>query len=270
MSSSASPSLELRTAIRAARDAAQAAIERLDKPQSITVKGFRDIVTEADVAAQDAAMARISAQYPGIPILAEENLRPKHIGDAVWVIDPIDGTTNYARGFPMFCSSVGLVYKGQPIVGAIYAPMLDQLFVAERGQGARLNGAPIYVSDTDVLAESILALDWGHDPAEREKSIGMLLRIAEECRSVRAIGSAALAMCYLAAGWIDLFYNLSLKEWDGAAAQVIMEEAGARVTTLKGETWDYTQPDALASNGELHFIFEELTGTVDEEEETGD
>jgi myo-inositol-1(or 4)-monophosphatase len=270
MTSTASPSPELRTAIRAAREAARVALERLDKPQSVTVKGFRDIMTEADVAAQDAAVSRIRAQYPDIPILAEENLTPQHIADAVWVIDPLDGTTNYARRFPVFCSSVGLVYKGRPIVGAIYDPLHDHLFVAERGQGARLNGSPIYASDTDALADAILALDWGHAPAIREKSINMLLRIAEECRSVRAIGSAALAMCYLAAGWIDLFYNLSLKPWDGAAAQVIMEEAGARVTTLRGETWDYTQADALASNGELHFIFDELTGVDKDDEEIGD
>jgi myo-inositol-1(or 4)-monophosphatase len=248
----------LDTAIEAARAAARVALDRFRKPLAISSKGFRDIVTEADFAAQDAAVAAIRARFPDAALLGEENLAPQTEADTLWVIDPIDGTTNYTRGFPAFCVSIGVARHGQPIAGAIYDPLLDQLFAAQRGRGATLNGSPIRVSDVRVVPDAILALDWSRSPETRRQALDLLGRIATQCRSVRAIGSAALAMCYLAAGWVDLFYNLSLQPWDGAAGQIIIEEAGGRITTPSGEAWNYDQPSALASNGPLHFVFEAL------------
>ncbi len=250
-------SVFLRTAIEAARAAARVALDRQRAPLAVTAKGFRDIVTEADFAAQDAAVAAIRLRFPSAAILGEEGLNPESAADTLWVIDPIDGTTNYARRFPVFCVSIGVVHGGRPIAGVVYDPLRDHLFTAERGRGAWLNGAPIRVSDMRALPDAILALDWGQSHDERRRALALLAAIARECRSVRAIGSAALAMCYLAAGWIDLFFNLSLKPWDGAATQVIIEEAGGRITTPRGEAWDYTQPSALASNGHLHFVFDQ-------------
>lgn len=246
----------LETAIEAARAAGQVALDRFNQPQVVTSKGFRDIVTEADVAAQDAAVAAIHARFPGAAILAEENLEPDGQPDLLWVIDPIDGTTNYARHVPTFCASVGVVEQGRPIAGAVFDPLRAYLFTAERGRGAHLNGAPIHVSEVDALSDAVLTLDWSAAPELRARSLSLFHRIATDCRTVRAIGSAVLAMCFLAAGWVDLYFNLGLKRWDGAAAQVIIEEAGGRITNSLGETWDYTQPDAFASNGRLHSVFD--------------
>lgn len=246
----------LSAAVEAARAAARVALERFRKPLVISRKGFRDIVTEADIAAQDAAVAVIQSRFPGVAILGEENLAADTTADTLWVIDPIDGTTNYARGFPIFCTALGVVRQGRPSVGVVYDPLHDHLFTAERGRGARLNGSPIRVSDVSTLSDAILALDWGRSPAERRRSFALLERLVLQCRSVRAVGSAALAMAYLAAGWIDLFYNFTLQPWDGVAGQVLIEEAGGRITNSLGEAWHYTQPSALASNNRLHFVFD--------------
>lgn len=245
----------LDVAAEAARAAARTALERYHKPLVITRKGFRDIVTEADFAAQDAAVKVIQSHFPGASILGEENLTPRDEADTLWVIDPIDGTSNYARHFPVFCVSIGVVQHGRPVAGAVYDPLQAHLFTAEPGLGAKLNGSSIHVSDVGALADALLDVDWGHEPDVRRRALGLLDRIATECRTVRAIGSAALGMCYLAAGWIDLYYNLALKPWDGAAAQLILEEAGACVTNPLGGAWDYTQPALFASNGLLHPVF---------------
>ena len=249
-------SVMLTVAIDAARSAARVALERFDRPQIVTHKGFRDIVTEADIAAQNAAVAMILARFPEAAILGEEDLAPSTRADTVWVIDPIDGTTNYARQFPTFAVSIGVTQRGQPVAGAVYDPLRNHLFEAEAGRGATLNGAPIHVSEVQALPEAILAFDWGRSPEDRRRALTLVHAIVSECRTARAIGSAALAMCYLAAGWVDLFFNLVLKPWDGAAAQLIIAEAGGRMTNLQGETWDYTQPAAFASNGYLHFVFD--------------
>lgn len=249
-------SIFLETATQAVRAAARVALDRFGMPQTITRKGFRDIVTESDVAAQTAAVTAIRARFPDAAILGEENLTPSHDAETVWVIDPIDGTTNYSRQFPAFGVSIGVVRLGRPVAGVVYDPLRHHLFAAERELGARLNGSPIHVSDVRTLSDAILALDWSHAPDDRHRSLVLLQHLATECRSVRAIGSAVLAMCYLAAGWVDLFFNLALKPWDGAATQVIVEEAGGCITNRHGEAWDYTQPSAFASNGHLHAAFD--------------
>ncbi len=246
----------LSTAVEAARAAARVALDRFRRPLVISSKGFRDIVTEADTAAQDAAVAVIQSRSPGAAILGEENLAPDTTADTLWVIDPIDGTTNYARGFPIFCTSIGVARQGRPIAGVVYDPLHDHVFTAERGRGAWLNGLPIRVSNVSALSDAILALGWGRTSGERRRSLVWLERLALECRTVRAVGTAALAMAYLAAGWIDLFYHFTLQPWDGVAGQVLIEEAGGRITNPLGEAWDYIQPSALASNGHLHFVFD--------------
>ncbi|HEY4690832.1 MAG TPA: inositol monophosphatase family protein [Anaerolineae bacterium] len=249
------PSL-LSTAVQGARAAGAVALDRFHTPVTISEKGFRDIVTEVDVLAQDAAVAAIRARFPDAAILGEENLQPPPDAETLWIVDPIDGTTNYARHFPCFSVSIGVVERERPIIGVIYDPLRDHLFTAERGRGAHWNGSPIRVSTVNRLQDAILALDWGRSADVRDQSLALLYSIAAECRSVRAIGSAALGMCYLAAGWVDLWFNLALKPWDGAAGQVIVEEAGGRITTPDREAWNYTRPGALASNGLLHSAFD--------------
>jgi len=242
-------------AVEAAQAAARVALDRFHKPLAVSSKGFRDIVTEADFAAQDAAVHVIRSQFPDAAILGEENLVPAVDSDVVWVIDPIDGTSNYARGLPIFCVSIGVVQDDRPVAGAVYDPLRHHLFTAERGLGACLNGSPIRVSRVSAVADAILGVDWGREPEVRRRAFDLLNRLATECRTVRAIGSAALGMCYVAVGWIDLYFNFAIKPWDCAATQVIMEEAGARLTTPLGAAWGYTQPAVFASNGLLHHAF---------------
>lgn len=246
----------LEIAADAARAAARVARGAFRRPMAVYSKGFRDLVTEADLAAQDAAVGVIRARFPDAAILGEENLTPHTGSGTLWVVDPIDGTTNYVRGFPAFCVSIGVVQRNRPIAGVVYDPLHEYLFSGARGRGAALNGSPIRVSDVRALPDAVLALDWCQAPDLRRRTLDMLDRIATECRTVRAVGAAALAMCYLAAGWIDLFYNLALKPWDGAAGQVILEEAGGRITAPSGDAWNYDMPSALASNGCLHFVFD--------------
>lgn len=246
----------LETAIDAARAAARSVRDSYHKPMTVRIKGFRDIVTEVDFTAQDVAVEAIRSRFPGAAILGEENLSPEFDAERMWIIDPIDGTTNYARGFPIFGISIGVTERGRSLAGVVYDPLHDYLFTAERGRGAMLNGSPIHVSDVRAVSEAIVALDWCPSPEDRLRTLALLNRLAVECRTVRAVGSAALAMCYLAAGWIDLFFNLALKPWDGAAAQVIVEEAGGRITAPDGRAWNYDAPSALASNGHLHFIYD--------------
>jgi len=246
----------LTTAVDAARAAGSIARERFRTEMTVTSKGFRDIVTEVDYLAQDAAVAVVRARFPDAAILGEENLQPDADAETQWVIDPIDGTTNYARQFPFFCVSIGVIHNRQPVIGVVYDPIRDHLFSAARGRGARLNGSPIRVSTVSDLRDAILSLDWGQSPEVRRQSLRLLQRIATECRTVRAVGAAALAMCYLAAGWLDLWFNLAMKPWDGAAGQVIVEEAGGQITTTEGSPWHYTLPSALASNGLLHAVYE--------------
>ena len=246
----------LDVAVEAARAAARVAVDYWRTPLAITAKGYRDVVTEADFAAQDAAVRVIQSRFPAAAILGEENLTPAGEAETLWVIDPIDGTSNYSRHVPIYCVSVGVVQGERPVAGAVYDPLRDYLFTAERGLGAQLNGSSIHVSQVNDLGEAILGVDWGREPAVRARSLAWLGRLAAECRTVRAIGSAALAMCYLAAGWIDLYFNFSLKPWDGAATQLIIEEAGGRLTTPLGEAWDYTQPSVVASNGRLHAVLQ--------------
>ena len=245
----------LEIAVEAAQAATRVAVDGLNRPLAVSRKGFRDIVTEADFAAQDAAVKVIHTQWPDAAVLGEENLTPEGEADTVWVIDPIDGTTNYARHLPIFCVSIGVVQHGQPIVGVVYDPLHDHLFTAERGLGANLNRSSIHVSTIHTIGDAILGLDWGRQPDVRQRAVALLDRISTRCGTVRAIGSAALAMCYLAAGWIDLYYNLSLKPWDGAATQIIVSEAGGCITNPQGGSWDYTQPAVFASNGLIHSEF---------------
>ena len=252
----------LDVAVEAARAAARVAVDYWRRPLAVTAKGYRDVVTEADFAAQDAAVSVIQSRFPAAAILGEENLTPAGAAETLWVIDPIDGTSNYSRHVPIFCVSVGVVQGGRPAAGAVYDPLRDYLFTAARGLGAKLNGSPIHVSEVNDVGEAILGVDWAREPAVRARALAWVGRLASECRTVRAIGSAALAMCYLAAGWIDLYYNLSLKPWDGAATQVILEEAGACATIPLGAAWDYMQPSVFASNGLLHSVFSPLSGNA--------
>jgi myo-inositol-1(or 4)-monophosphatase len=242
----------LQTAIEAAHRAGKVIAERYPAQRSVTVKGYRDIVTEVDTAVESIIIDLIRQQFPSHAILSEEAGGAGIGAGTTWVIDPLDGTTNYARRVPFFCTSVGVLEDGDPLAGAIYDPLRDQTFAAERGKGATLNGKPIHASRTSPLSHTALALDWGHSDEVRARTLDLLLRIAPRCGTVRALGSAALALAYVATGWLDGYFNLALKPWDTAAGTLLIAEADGRCTTLHGEPSRVDTPDCLATNGLIH------------------
>ncbi|HET89116.1 MAG TPA: inositol monophosphatase [Chloroflexi bacterium] len=242
----------LQTAIEAAQRAGQVIAARYLDPHHVTVKGYRDIVTEADAAAETVILNLIRERFPQHAILSEEAGGDELDADCLWVVDPIDGTTNYAHRIPIFCVSIAVLQAGQPVLGVIHDPMRDQTFVAERGRGAWRDGAPIHASRVETLAHTVVGVDWGHKDEVRAQILDYVQRVAPHCGTVRALGSAALALAYVAAGWLDAYFHLGLKPWDVAAAMLLIAEAGGRCTTIQGEPFHVNLPGCLATNGLLH------------------
>jgi myo-inositol-1(or 4)-monophosphatase len=234
-----------------ARVAGQILRERFPAPREIFAKGWRDFYTDVDTAAQQAIVDVIRAYDPHAAIQAEEGMEPPPGATALWVIDPLDGTTNYARHFPVFSVSIAYVEQGQPQVGVVYDPLHERIFFAERGQGAWLNTDRLYAATTADIGSAIVALDWGRGEAQRAQALDWLARVGRDCRTTRALGSAALGFSYLAAGWIDVYFHPMLAPWDGAAGQVIAEEAGARLFNFAGNRWNYAEPNCIASTPQL-------------------
>lgn len=251
----------LQTAIEAAVRAGRILRRKFRETRQITSKGWRDIVTDSDFAAQAAVLATLTARFPKHRIVSEEGPPTAPVDWAspqpTWVIDPLDGTTNYSRQFPSFCVSIALVHQGVPRVGVIYEPLRRETFYAERGRGAFLKigaSAPrrLRVSALTDLAEALIGVDWARDPALRQRVVAALGRVAAECRSVRAVGSAALGLAYTAAGWLDGYYHLSLFPWDVAAGALLVREAGGELTRPDGVRWELPERQLVASNGLQH------------------
>ena len=242
----------LQTAIEAARRAGQAVAERYPVAREVTVKGYRDIVTEVDFIAERIVLETIRARYPDHTIISEEAGTAQTDSSFRWVIDPIDGTTNYARRLPICAVSVGLLEGNVPIVGAIYDPLRDDMFSAERGRGAHVNGAPIHASRITTLEDALVGFDWGHADLIRRRTLQYVGQIAPICRTVRGLGSATLALAYVAAGWLDAYLNLGMKPWDSAAGLVLLSEAGCRISTPEGQPYRFDHPDCLATNALIH------------------
>ena len=241
-------------AIRAARAAGQIMAERYNKPHEVSVKGLRDIVTDADLACEEAAVQVILQEAPESVLVTEESFHAQtnNGSSPTWYIDPIDGTTNFARGLPMFCVSVAMGVHGQIQCGVIYDPLLDHLFSAERGKGAFLNGQRLSVSDTKEMIDSVILLDWPRDQKLRETSARFVSRLAGRVDTIRSRGSAAEAICYVAAGWCEAYFQYTLSPWDVAAASLIAEEAGAQITDLHAQPCTLDSPSWLVSNGQVH------------------
>jgi myo-inositol-1(or 4)-monophosphatase len=238
-------------ALHIARMGGQVLRERFLAPREIHAKGWRDFYTDADTAAQQTVVDLIRSHDPHAAIQAEEGLEPPPGATALWVIDPLDGTTNYARHFPVFSVSIAYVEQGQPQVGVVSDPLHERIFYAERDQGAYLNSDRLSVATTADIGSAIVALDWGRGEQQRAQALEWLSRVGRECRTTRALGSAALGLSYLAAGWIDVYFHPMLAPWDGAAGQLIAEEAGACLFNFVGERWNYTEPDCIGCTPQL-------------------
>ncbi|MGQ9683360.1 MAG: inositol monophosphatase family protein [Anaerolineae bacterium] len=252
----------LETAIAAARAAGEVLKERFAQPHEVRSKGLRDLVTEADLLAQDAILGIIRARYPAHQVLSEE--APAAEGaDAgcQWFVDPLDGTTNYARGIPIFSVSIAVVAQGDLAVAVVYEPLGDRLFHAVRGQGACLNGQPLRVSARAALIEALLDLGWARSQPARLACLQAAHALGPHIGSARTLGSAALGLAAVAAGWEDVYYHPELAPWDVAAGILLVLEAGGQVSALDGSPWDLYGKGFLASNGVLHRqVLERLNG----------
>ncbi len=244
-----------------AKAAAQAAGHELrllyQQPMTVRSKGLRDLQTEADLAAERAVVALLCEGSPDALIVTEEaaNRPEPEPGQLTWYIDPLDGTTNYARGLPGFSVSIAAARDGIVQCGVVYDPLLDLLFSAQRGQGASCNGEPLHVSATADVGSSLVLLDWPRDPAPREAMANLLSRVVPIVDAVRSRGSAALGMCAVAASWADAYFQLTLQPWDVAAGWLIVEEAGGKVTDLAGAPSALSCGDWLVTNGLVHTAF---------------
>ena len=224
-----------------ARAAGKILYDGYEKDHEVQFKGVIDLVTEIDHQSEEYLLGEISRHWPESRVFAEESGESGQ-GDLVWYIDPLDGTVNYAHGVPIFCVSIACAWEGQTRLGVVYDPMRDEMFAAERGKGAWLNGRVINVSSATELQKSLLVTGFPYDTwTAKPNNLEFFGRFARMTQGVRRLGSAALDACYVAAGRLDGFWELALRAWDIAAAALIAEEAGARVTTVKGEA-DYMIP----------------------------
>ncbi len=243
------------TAAQIAQEAGALALARWEQPLDTRLKGARDVVTAVDYASQQLIKERVHAHYPSHSFIAEESDDWEDAtSDVIWLIDPIDGTSNYSRHMSIWCISIGVAVDGIVQVGVVFDPVRGELFSARRGAGATVNGRPLSVSTAEQLSEAVFAFDWGRPPALRRKNHQMFGTLMEHVRTPRSLGSAAIAMCWTAAGRIDAYFNLMLGAWDVAAASLILHEAGGKTTGLDGTSFDITKNKTwyLSSNGLVH------------------
>jgi len=244
----------LTTAIEAVVRAGELQMAQLGQAFRIDKKGTTDLVTEVDLAVERMFRDLIAQRFPDHQILAEEMGGAAAVpAGPCWVFDPIDGTTNYAHGVPIFCASLALEIDGVPEVAAVYDPNRRELFTAERGGGAFLNGAPIHVTAASHLVDALLVTGFPYDVRTRiDEIVGLFAAFVAEARAVRRLGSAAIDLCWVAAGRMDGFWEADLKPWDIAGGALIVSEAGGRVTGLGGGSFTSRGGNVLATNGHLH------------------
>jgi myo-inositol-1(or 4)-monophosphatase len=240
-------------AVQAARKAGFVLKTRLGKKRKVGYKGVVNLVTEMDILAEKIIVSEIRKHFPDHSILAEERTATCQESDYRWVIDPLDGTTNYAHGFPIFCVSIALTKNNEPILGVVYDPTRDELFVAEKSKGARLNGRRLHVSPESDLSRSLLATGFPYDIREtRINNFDHFHNFAIRAQAVRRAGSAALDLCYVAAGRFDGFWEMKLAPWDLAAGSLMVSEAGGTVTDFLGRHIGLDGKHVLATNGRIH------------------
>jgi myo-inositol-1(or 4)-monophosphatase len=249
------PPTFLATAIQAVTRAGAMQLAGIDHLH-VEKKGAIDLVTQIDRDVERMFRALIGERFPGHVVLAEEFAArgDRHReAEYTWVFDPVDGTTNYAHGLPIFCSAASLERHGQPIVAAIYDPSRKELFTAQKGAGAWLNGVPMRVSSADVLIDSLLCTGFPYSvQTEGDYLVALFADFLRKARAVRRLGSAAIDLAYVAAARFDGFWEVHLNPWDISAGALLIEEAGGTVTTLAGEPFESRRGEIVASNGRIH------------------
>jgi myo-inositol-1(or 4)-monophosphatase len=245
----------LNFAIDTAREAGKLLVQKLGSAK-ITNKGDINLVTEADIAAENLIIERIRSHYPQHGILAEESGEAVLVGgkrsDWKWIIDPLDGTTNYAHAYPCFCVSIALERAGELEIGVVYDPMREEMFAAERGRGATLNDRKIRVSSVEQLSESMLCTGFPYNVRERPDFARDFTNFTMNAQAVRRDGSAALDLAYVACGRFDGFWEDGLNPWDIAAGALLIAEARGRITNFSDQPLDIYNEQVLASNGLIH------------------
>ena len=249
----------LKVAVAAAKDAGAIQREAYDREVKVERKGTIDLLTEVDTACETSVVTALKKTFPDHRILAEEG--GEMGADAhpcQWVIDPLDGTTNFAHRFPFFCVSIGLEIAGEPTLGVVFAPMLGaagngELFVAEKGRGATLNGVPLCVSTVDALVDSMLVTGFAYDVHRaRRNNLDHFSDFTRMAQATRRTGSAALDLSYVATGRFDGFWELNLKAWDTIAGRLMVTEAGGQVSRFDGSNHSIYDNEILATNGHIH------------------
>jgi myo-inositol-1(or 4)-monophosphatase len=235
-----------------AREAGALLMEFFRRRVKIEYKGDADLVTEADRTSEKLILERIRKQWPSHDVIGEEGARVETGGDYRWYVDPLDGTTNFAHGFPVFCVSLGLAFQGKRKAAVVYDPTRDELFAAERGKGAVLNALKIEVSKTPKLQQSLVATGFPSHKRHKNPNIYFYHQLTLRSHGVRRAGSAALDLAYVAAGRLDGFWEFNLNAWDTAAGILVVEEAGGKVSGLHGEALEITDRDVVASNPLIH------------------
>jgi myo-inositol-1(or 4)-monophosphatase len=237
------------------KEAGRRMLEGLGSTHDVTRKGEVDLVTEVDLALGKMITEQISGRFPEHSVVSEERWdgQTATLADYVWLVDPLDGTTNYVHGYPMFCVSMALVHQGDVLLGCTYDPLRSELFYAERGGGATLNGAAISVSGVERLISSLLCTGFPYERgAVADKNVARLGKLIHRMQGIRRSGSLALDLAYVAAGRLDGHWESSVKPWDIGAGGLMVTEAGGRISGVRGESWSPFETEIVATNGRIH------------------
>ena len=243
----------LAVAVEAAIAASHIIMEALEKPRVANHKGKTDLVTETDLHSENIIKSIIRASYPDHDLLAEESEKESSESDFLWIIDPLDGTTNFVHGYPSFAVSIGLFFQNKPLIAVVLELPNTKLYTAIKDEGAWCEGQPFTCSQTDSIEKSLLLTGFGYEHGERwERNMILFKRFTDIGQGVRRLGAAAVDLCHIASGKVDGFWEFDLHPWDTAAGILIVSEAGGKVTKLDGSDYSIYNNEILATNGEIH------------------
>ena len=253
----------LQVAVESAINASQLIMNAFDSPRTIDYKGKTDLVTETDYKSENLIKSIIKSFFPEHSFLAEESGKEIKTSDYLWVIDPLDGTTNFVHGYPSFAVSIALYYRKIPKIGVVLEMPNTKLYSAINGEGSWCEGEPITCSNTKELINSLMVTGFGYNHNDNwKKNMLLFKKFTDESQGVRRLGSAAVDLCHLAAGKVDAFWEFDLKPWDTAAGFIIAKEAGAVVTQLDGSDFSIYDNTILATNPFLHQIIKEKANLI--------